>query len=1704
MERIEGLSIGLDLDSIGLERGLTGLKDKIRTVNSEMRNNMSSFDRSDRSVSKYETRLEGLNKKLEVQKSVTKAAKDEMEKMIDENGKGSAEAEKAEREYNNQAAALNNLERYVERTTDELEQLRREQELNESKLVQFGDKAAVFGEKIGAVGDVMKDVGKNMMMYVTAPLMGFGALATKTGIDFDDSMARVQAISGATGDDLTKLRDKAKEMGATTRFSASESAEALEYMALAGWQTEDMLGGIEGVMSLAAASGEDLATVSDIVTDALSAFGLSAEDSGRFADVLAAASANANTNVSGLGNAFKYVAPVAGALGYSVEDTATAIGLMSNAGIKGEKAGTALRTMMTNLAKPTDQMKTEMDRLGISLTDGEGNMKSFDEIMDDLRSSFSGLSEEQQASAAATIFGKEAMSGALSIVNASEEDYKKLAGAIEDSNGAAKEMSDIMEGTLGGTLREIKSGLEGFMISVYETMLPALEMGAEKLKGLVQWLNNLSPAAKVTGVIIGALAAALGPLVFGLGVFFTVIRSATRGFKDFARFIQPVISKVKNFGKATASGAKKGGLLTKMLRLILGGIRVLTGPVGWIISGVLALGTAFVTAYKKSETFREGVNKIIDGVKNAFAKVKEFIEGIKGLFHDDGQSGRDILASLGFSDKFIETVDFIALKLSHIRGLVTNFVDGIKGLFKDDGQEGRDLLSSIGVSDKMIAVLDGIALKIVLFRDIVKKAFGATVDFVKNAWSGLTSWFSSTGESMVEKATSIFGSIKTAVSTGIQTAVDFVKNLWGGLINWWNQNGDSILAKATSIFNSVRDNVSLAISTVVGYVKSVWSSLTDFWNEHGEMISQAAQNVWSFIQSFVLGTANIIWSGIKGFATGIYTVIKWALDNIMAGWAVVWPYIRDIATGVINAISSAVQFVFPYIVTIIKGAMNVISNIMSYVWPVVKFIVIETWNAIKGTIDGALKVITGLIQFFSALFTGNWSALWDAVKQILGGAVQFIWNFVQVSFFGRIIKGGVIFIKGFAGLFTTMWGGIRSLFSTVITWIVGFVRSSFSGMRNTVGSITETIRNVITTIWNGIWSFFSKIISTIVTFIRNRFTAMRETINSITTKIKELISLLWNNIYTFFQTIIRNIVDFVRTRFTTMRDNVSNIFTTIRDTAQRLWNAVKDKIWNPVKNVVKNVRDRFTTLKDNVSGIFSNMRDNVSEWVGKMVQSVKDMPGKMKDGLVQMAYKVKDGVKDLGQKMMDGIGGGVNGVIGGVNWVLGKLQVPKDKQLVEWDVPQLAHGTKSHKGGLALINDGKGDNSGPELIINRDGTTGMYEGRNVLANIAKGAQVIPAKMTRQLLDSGIPAYAKGIFGSAWDDIKSGVTWTSDKISTGYNYAKDTTIAAGKKIGEWTGNVWDYVENPGKLLNIALEKVGVSIPDGVGAMIEMAKGAFTTVKDKAIDFVKEKLNMGGPEGVSGGMGLVGAAGNWRSQIQRAAAQMGETVSPTEINGILAQINRESGGNQRIIQSSAVWDVNTAAGNPARGLLQYIPQTFNAYKVKGHENIYSGYDQLLAFFNNKTWRRDLPYGKRGWGPRGGRKYGTGGLVNEGLYHLGEEGYPEWIIPTAPNRRTEAMKLLALAGKEIQGNKRPHQLPNVSGVGDSAGIQYLESMVSLLSQQVDDLKQIILLLTQLVAKNPNLQIGEHEFKTYISQLADRGLNDIGNKKKTAWGGA
>lgn len=332
---------------------------------------------------------------------------------------------------------------------------------------------------------------------VGTAMTAIAGYAIKVGSDFEAGMSKVSSISGATGADLEALTAKAEEMGSKTKFSATEAASAFEYMAMAGWKTEDMLSGIEGIMNLAAASGEDLATTSDIVTDALTAFGLSASDSGHFADVLAAASSNANTNVSMMGETFKYVAPVAGSLGFTAEDTAVAIGLMANSGIKAGQAGTSLRAMMSRLAKPTDEVQEAMDKLGVSITNSDGSMKSLNEIMLDLREGFSSLSESESASTAAALAGQEAMSGLLAIVGASDADFNKLKASIDGCDGATERMAETMQDNLQGSVTIFGSALEGFGIKIYEEIQEPLK---DAVDTGTECVNRLAGAFESEGI----------------------------------------------------------------------------------------------------------------------------------------------------------------------------------------------------------------------------------------------------------------------------------------------------------------------------------------------------------------------------------------------------------------------------------------------------------------------------------------------------------------------------------------------------------------------------------------------------------------------------------------------------------------------------------------------------------------------------------------------------------------------------------------------------------------------------------------------------------------------------------------------------------------------------------------------------------------------------------------------------------------------------------------------------------------------------------------------------------------------------------------------------------------------------------------------------------------------------------------------------
>ena len=520
-----------------------------------------------------------------------------------------------------------------------------------------------------AVGTAMYDMGKK----AATGLLNIGKFSMDVGMAFDSSMSKVEAISGATGDDLDFLTEKAQEMGAKTKFSASEAADAFTYMAMAGWKTDEMLGGIEGIMNLAAASGENLASVSDIVTDALTAFGLSAEDSGHFADVLAAASNSANTNVSMLGGSFKYVAPVAGALGYSIEDVSVALGLMANSGIKAEQAGTSMRSMLSRLAKPTKEVYAAFDRLGISaeeaLTNADGSMKPLSETIGILREKMSGLSETEKTNAAASIAGQEAMSGLLSIVNASESDYQKLTDAIANADGTAQGMADTMNDNLPGAITILKSAMEGLGIAIYEN-------GSEALKGFVEKLTEV--VTKITEFV-------------GNGG----IEKLINGFKNLLPWISGATTAIVTFKTASAISSVfeilKKAVDGQTLSWAKLSAAMNTNPFVLIVTIILTLVSAFVTLILTNEEFRNKIvavwNVVKDTISGVVAALKTFFtetipnavrtafEWLKGIPEKMGEIGKDMvrglwegIASMG---KWL---------LNKFYGFVNNIIDGVKGV----------------------------------------------------------------------------------------------------------------------------------------------------------------------------------------------------------------------------------------------------------------------------------------------------------------------------------------------------------------------------------------------------------------------------------------------------------------------------------------------------------------------------------------------------------------------------------------------------------------------------------------------------------------------------------------------------------------------------------------------------------------------------------------------------------------------------------------------------------------------------------------------------------------------------------------------------------------------------------------------------------------------------------------------------------------
>lgn len=805
--RIKGITVEIGGDTTGLEKALKGVNSSIKTTQSALKD-------VERLLKLDPTNTELLTQKQKLLKDAIASTSEKLETLKEAQKQAKEQVERGELGQDKYDA----LQREIVETEQELKRLQEQAATTSVTL----EKIAAAGDKFEKAGDSITNAGKQISV-ASAAVTGLGVAAVKTAADFDSAMANVAAISGATGDDLQALRDKAREMGEKTKFSASEAADAMSYMAMAGWKTGDMLSGIEGIMNLAAASGEDLATTSDIVTDALTAFGLTAEDSAHFADILAAASSNANTNVSMMGETFKYCAPVAGALGYSAEDVAEAIGLMGNAGIKSTQAGTALRTMMTKLQGELKLSGEALGEVTIQTANSDGSMRELSDILADCRTAFSKMSESEAAAAAETLVGKNAMSGFLALMNSAPGDIDKLRNAIENCDGSAEDMAAIMQDNLNGQLTILKSQLEELAISFGEMLMPVIRKVVTAVQGFVDKLNNTDEAQRKTIISIGLVIAALGPFLVILG---TVISTVGKSMKAYATAAKGI--------KKLMVGVKSGTGIFGKLGAALGGI---SAPVLAVVAVIAVLVAAFTHLWKTNDGFRENIIATWTQIKET---VSNFCQGIV-----------DRLNSLGFEFSSITEV---------LKAVWDGFCNLLGPVFEGAFRFISDTLSTV-----LDVILNTVDFFIAVFSGDWEGAWEAVKNIFSSIWNGLVSWFTNILETIKGVLDVALGWIGTSWEQVWTSVKNFFTNIWNGIKSFISDTINSISTTIANVINGIKTTVSNVFNSIKTTISNIFNGIkdtaTNVWNAIKTAITTPIDNAKEKVKAAI--------DAIKGFFSGL-------------------------------------------------------------------------------------------------------------------------------------------------------------------------------------------------------------------------------------------------------------------------------------------------------------------------------------------------------------------------------------------------------------------------------------------------------------------------------------------------------------------------------------------------------------------------------------------------------------------------------------------------------------------------------------------------------------------------------------------------------------------------------------------------------------------------------------------------------------------
>ena len=963
-------------------------------------------------VEKNEAQHAKLKQALEQQKSThdtlktkVEAAKKAYEASAKATGEDSEQTKKLKAEYEKLQSQLGNTERSIQKTETAITKQEGAVTSSKAKLaeleVQLRNVNAelarapfdAYAEKANKIGGTITKVGEAIMPASMATV-GLGTAAVKTAANFDTSMSQVQATMGLTKDSTSKLNGEtvntmdalsklARTMGKDTKFSASEAADAINILAMAGMDTDDIYSALPATLNLAAAGNIGIAQAADYATGIMSGFGMETKDASRVADVLAVTASSAKGSVSDFGAGLAQAAGQASITGQSFEDTATALGILGNHNISAAEGGNMLQRVLKNLYQPTSTAKDALDALGVSAYDSEGKARPLQDVLTDLRGKLGELSEEDYNSVMGQIFDTASLRGANFLIQDSGEAFDNLRAKIGGASGAAEKMAEVQQDNLQGQLTILKSQLEELAISFGELLMPKIREVVGKIQDFVDKLNNMDEGQKQAIIRIGLVVAAAGPLLVALGKMII--------------FTGQVSTQIGNMVEWYTKAGGASGILAKAQTGLSSAFSFLTSPIGIVIGVIAVLVAAFIHLWRTNEDFRNAVIAIWERIKGAF---QEFVGGIQERLSAMGISFQSITQTIsaiwdGFCNLlapvFEAAFGIIATVLETAFGVITGLLDVFIGAYNGNWTQlwtgVQEIFGAVwegikGVFSGVLAALQGVA-------DVFLGWFGTSwtelwtnvQGFFEGVWNGISTFFTTIWTTISTTVTTFCTTVWTTISTIFTTVAETVSTIWEGI--------KSVIQVAIMF---IVELISAAFQLITVPFRFIWENcketITAAWEAIKTTVSTALNfvkdNIITPVMTAIKTVIDTVWNGIK-------TVITTVMNGIKTVITTVWNAIKTVTSTVWNAIKTAVTTAVNAIKTAVTPIFNAIKTTITSVWNGVKSATTSAWNAIKSGVTSAVNAVKSKVQSVMNSIKSVMSSAWNSMKSAASSG----WNAIK-------------------------------------------------------------------------------------------------------------------------------------------------------------------------------------------------------------------------------------------------------------------------------------------------------------------------------------------------------------------------------------------------------------------------------------------------------------------------------------------------------------------------------------------------------------------------------------------------------------------------------------------------------------------------------------------------------------------------------------